>query len=103
MLRIIEINSVKGNSGAKANAVYSKPGKMNNYTHMEFAQDKMEPPEPKEEEGFDYEKWKHDVSEMEAKHQLKKVMHKVEGKYRKEDQQDKLLKNGMSKSVPRPG
>ena len=60
---LIEISSVKGNSG-QGSPVFSKPGRMQNTMYMVFNKEsKPRPPIP-EEVDFDFHTWKRDMVEI---------------------------------------
>ena len=59
---IIEISSVKGNSGS-GSPVFSKPGQSHNKMYIVFNNAPHRKPIP-EETTFDYQRWKNDMAEM---------------------------------------
>ena len=98
---LIEISSIKGNSGA-GSPVFSRPGLMHNTMHMAFNKESMPRKSIPEEANFDYEKWKTDMAEMQSKEKFQKELAMFESKKRKNEQLERQRKNGYSKSLPRP-
>ena len=74
---LIEISSIKGNSGA-GSPVFSRPGLMVNTMHMAFNKESLPRKTPDEEQAFDYNKWKADIVEIEEKDAFKKELAKHE-------------------------
>ena len=97
---LIEISSIKGNSGA-GSPVFSKPGLMHNTMYMAFNKDSKPRPPPVEEGEFDFHTWKRDMAEMQNKEKFQKELARFEAKKKRVEQQDKMLKQGLSKSVTR--
>ena len=79
---LIEISTIKGNSGA-GNPVYSKPALMDNTFHMAFNKTRSPLKSPPEETGFDFRKWKESIVEMEAKEKFKRAYSKFEEKQKR--------------------
>ena len=76
---LIEISSIKGNSGA-GSPVFSKPGLMHNTMYMAFNKESKPRPHPIEETEFDFNTWKKDMAEMQHKNKFQKELERFEGK-----------------------
>ena len=99
---LIEISGIKGNSG-QGSPVFSKPGQMHNTMYMVFNKESMPRKPPTEEVPFDYNRWKQDIKDIQDKKKFEKELAKYEKKQHRKEQSEKLMKLGLSKSVPKEG
>ena len=97
---LIEISSIKGNSGM-GSPVFSKPGQMQNTMYKVFNKESKPLPPPPEEVEFDFQTWKQDMAEMQNKEKLQKELSRFEEKKKRMEQQEKMQKQGLSKSTKR--
>lgn len=74
---LIQISSIKGNSGA-GSPVFSKPGLMHNTMYMAFNKESKPRQQVIEEESFDYQKWKQDISEIQNQRKFKNQLSRFE-------------------------
>ena len=99
---LIEISSIKGNSG-QGSPLFSRPGLMHNTMHMAFNKGSAPRKPPTEEQPFDFQKWKQDIAEMDAKKKFHKALERFETKQTRQTQKEKLLKLGFSAAPPKEG
>lgn len=76
---LIEISSIKGNSG-QGSPVFSKPGLMHNTMYMAFNKESHPRKVAVPDEPFNYERWKHNMSEIENKAKFEEALGKFESR-----------------------
>ena len=82
MQGVIEISSIKGNSG-QGSPVFSKPGLMHNTMYIAFNKESEPKKAPPEEQSFDYQIWKNDMNEIVNKRKFHKQLSRFEKKNKK--------------------
>lgn len=98
MQGIIEISSIKGNSG-QGSPVFSKPGLMHNTMFKAFDKESGTRKAPPEELPPDFENWKSDLDEIANKIKFRKQLVRFERKKKNEDLLERMVKIGLSKPV----
>ena len=93
---MIEISSIKGNSGA-GNPVFSKPGQMHNTLFMAFNKETIPRKVSPEVQEFNYQTWQGDLIEIANKDKFKKQLKRFELKKNKEETKERMVKQGLSR------